>query len=458
MTVPDALPLVLDAQVRLLAGGRVLLGGDPVRLLRLRTASAVWSSPRRTPAERQLVRRLLDEGLVHPDPAPGDAPVTVVVPVRDRTGALARLLEALGGRTPVLVVDDGSLDPGAVAEVCRVHDARLLRLDTSLGPGGARDAGLAATSTRFVALLDSDCVPAADWLPRLLAHFADPAVVAVAPRVRSRLHGSVLGRYAHARGPLDLGPRPARVRPGSRVSYVPTAALVVRRSALPDGPAFDPALRYGEDVDLVWRLHDAGGTVRYDPDVVVEHEDPDRWGAWLRRRHQYGTSAAPLAVRHPDRLAPLVLSPWVAAGLVLLLAGRPGGAAAAATVPVARLHRRLVQAGVPHLPAAAASVGTVGRGLLSVLGSLGSGGSVVALPVLAGLLLPARTSRPAAALLLTPPLVEAWQRRPDLDVVRWSALRLLDEAAYASGVWRGCWRVRSTAALRPRGLLGSVRP
>jgi len=53
-------------------------------------------------------------------------------------------------------------------------------------------------------------------------------------------------------------------------------------------------LRYGEDVDLVWRLHDAGWQVRYDPRTCVEHAEPERWLPWLLRRHAYGTSAAPL--------------------------------------------------------------------------------------------------------------------------------------------------------------------
>ena len=74
------------------------------------------------------------------------------------------------------------------------------------------------------------------------------------------------------RSPLDMGDRPAEVQPGRRVSYVPSAALLVRRSALPEDP-FDPALRYGEDVDLIWRLIDAGWRVRYEPGVVVHHEE-----------------------------------------------------------------------------------------------------------------------------------------------------------------------------------------
>lgn len=102
--------------------------------------------------------------------------------------------------------------------------------------------------------------------------------------------------------------------------YVPTAALLVRRAALEGVGLFDPALRVGEDVDLVWRLHDSGWSTRYDPRTVVVHEGPIGWSGWLTRRHRYGTSAAPLAARHRGRLTPLVLRPWPTAAWLLLRA------------------------------------------------------------------------------------------------------------------------------------------
>ena len=58
-------------------------------------------------------------------------------------------------------------------------------------------------------------------------------------------------------------------------------------------------------MDLIWRLVDAGWRVRYDPRVVVAHDD----GRRLVKRFHYGTSAAPLSHRHPGRLAPLTLPP-----------------------------------------------------------------------------------------------------------------------------------------------------
>ena len=111
---------------------------------------------------------------------------------------------------------------------------------------------------------------------------------------------------------------------------------------------FDPALRYGEDVDLIWRLIDQGWRISYDPSVIVEHEDHDV----LKRRFLYGTSAAPLKRRHPDKLKHVIVRPWPAATLVLLAARRPQLAALAYVAQTALLARTLRARGVPRPPRA----------------------------------------------------------------------------------------------------------
>ena len=442
--------------MRRLDHGRVLLGGDPGRLVRLRTAGAaalddLVAGGVPTGAALALARSLVASGLAHPRPrAVPVAGVTVVVPVRDRVDALVRCLAGLGADVPILVVDDGSDDPAAVARSCRAAGVRLLVLPANAGPAAARNAGVAVLDTPYLAFLDSDCVPPPGWLSELMGHFADPAVAAVAPRVGAAGGRSLLARYASARGPLDLGVREAAVRPGSRVPYVPTAALVVRRDALAGAAPFDATLRYGEDVDLVWRLHDQGWTVRYDPRTLVRHDEPDRWAPWLLRRHRYGTSAAPLAQRHGGRLTPLVLRPWPALAWLLLLTGRTAAAAAAAAVPAGRLYGRLRRTALPVSVCAGTSMRATAQGVLATGRGVGGAGTVVTGPVLLALLACRRTRRTATFALLAPPLLEWVERRPALDPVRWTALRLLDDLAYASGVWAGCLRRRSLAPLQPR--------
>src|SRR5262249_10196918 len=180
----------------------------------------------------------------------------------------------------------------------------------------------------LVAFLDSDCVPGPGWIERLAAHLADPAVAAAAPRIVAAPAGSGWAdRYTTAACCLDLGGAEARVAPGTRAADGPSASLVARRAALAPaagpGGAFDPALRWGEDVDLVWRLHGAGWRIRYDPAVRVSHHEPRGWAALLSRRFRYGTSAAPLAARHPRPALPPGLHTCPAPHPAPPLAGRP---------------------------------------------------------------------------------------------------------------------------------------
>ena len=92
------------------------------------------------------------------------------------------------------------------------------------------------------------------------------------------------------------------VRPGAAVAWLPSACLVGRTEALADG--FDPELRVGEDVDLVWRLVERGGRVRYDPDVRAHHDARPTLTSWLYRKAFYGSGGAALAARHGNQLAP----------------------------------------------------------------------------------------------------------------------------------------------------------
>jgi mycofactocin system glycosyltransferase len=326
----------------------------------------------------------------------------------------------------------------------------LLRHPYSRGAGTARNTGLARVATELVAFIDSDCVPGPDWIDRLAGHFADPVLGAVAPRIAPLAGRTWAGRYTSAAGSLDLGDRPARVVPGTRVAYVPTAALLARRSALiavaREHGVFDPGMRAGEDVDLVWRLHAGGWRVRYDPSVHIGHEEPATWRGLLARRAHYGTSAAPLALRHPRHLTHLVLHPWPALTVAALLARRPWLAAGAFAVSVGSMRRTLRARGMPVDGVPRAAAGAVGQTWLG----LARYGNRFAAPALAAVMLSGGRARIAAgSLLLGPPLVDWVTRRPALDPIRYTLGALADEAAYGAGVLAGCLTHRTTVPLRP---------
>jgi mycofactocin glycosyltransferase len=457
LPLPPTFGLTADPGTTMLDGGRVLMGGSPLRLLRVSSRARAlidrWEAGAPVgdrKAEPVLARRLVSAGVFLPRPGSpvfGLDDVTVVIPVRDRPEQLARLLSALEGAR-CLVVDDASADPGRSRAIAENAGAAVIALPANLGPSAARNAGLAQAGTPLVAFIDSDCVPEDGWLEPLLAHFNDPLVAAVAPRILPLgvTPPTSLTRYEAVRSSLDRGDQPGLVRPMSRIPYVPSAALVVRREAVPDA-LFDPRLRGGEDVDLVWRLEQAGWDVRYEPGAIVRHDGPTSAGAWLGRRAFYGTTAGPLSRRHPRLLAPLHTSLWTAAVWVLAVSRKPLPAAGALAISIVVLARRLD--GLVDEP-------------VKVAGRIAGGGTArSALPALSGLtrawspaLLLAlcwRKTRPAAALALLAPAAGDWLgARRALDPVRYVALHVADDVAYGSGVWLGCLRARTLAPLLPR--------
>ena len=126
-------------------------------------------------------------------------------------------------------------------------------------------------------------------------------------------------------------------------------------------------------------------------------------------------------------------------------AGDPGGPAGTAAAPPG-------SAAVAWRMAARLA----GGGTLAAARPLGSALSrtwwPVAIPLAVAL---PRLRRPVAALMIAPPLLDWFGRRPPLDPARYVAARLLDDAAYGLGVWKGCARRRQFRALLP--IIGSRR-
>ncbi len=431
-----------------------MMGGSPLRVMRLTVAGADLvrrlASGEPVPAGETataLTRRLLDAGLVHPDvvtsPFP-DSEVTVVVPVLGEIDpALRRALLDTAQRSRVVIVDDASPvpveAPGPGIEV--------LRRASRGGPAAARNSGLAVVETALTAFVDADCRPGARWFEPLLAHFTDARVAAVAPRIRVPAEaGAVLDRYDRSSSSLDLGGAPGRVRARTRVSYVPAAALVVRTEALRGVGGFDEALSVGEDVDLVWRLDEAGWTVRYDPGATVDHPTRNGLGAWTRRRFDYGTSAGPLAVRHPGALVPVEGSAWSLGVWALLASGHRVAAAATAAVSVDLLARGLASLDEPFPVAAELAAQAHLR-----TGRMLADATIRPLwPVALGAAVVSRRARRVVVLsAMVPHLVDWVRRRPALDPIRWVGLALADDVAYGAGVWVGTWRARSRDPLVP---------
>jgi mycofactocin system glycosyltransferase len=398
-------------------------------------------------AARRLVRHLTEAGMIHPAGAPTlPAPpsLTSVVPVRNGACGLASLVTSLRAVGEVIVVDDGSTDGSP--ETARSAGAHVLANGGAAGPAGARNTGLAASDSELVVFVDHDCVLVSGWLDHLLGLFEDPVLALTAPRVRSAPGSSDLARYERNCSPLDLGPHPSAVAPGRRLTFVPSAAIVARRTALMSIGGFDEEVELGEDVDLVWRLVAAGWTVRYAPESEILHRPRATVLGLARQRFQYGRSAAILDRRHPGAAAPLqVATPTLAIWLAATVRGPAVGVACfvgstflAYVNARGRASKRLLALFVArgHLLATRQVARVLVREWLPVTA--------------AACVCSRRARRVALAALAVDVLASRRQHGASTPFLSHVALRAVDHAAYAAGLWRGAASVRSAAALRLR--------
>jgi N-acetylglucosaminyl-diphospho-decaprenol L-rhamnosyltransferase len=202
------------------------------------------------------------------------------------------LADTSAGAAPdVVVVDNGSRD-GSVADLrAAVPTVRIVDAGTNLGYAAAANRGIAATETAVVAVCNPDANVEPGTARALIDRLeTEPDLGAVGPAVFEP-DGS---RYPSARQVPSVGDavghallgRVWRHNPFTRryreldadpdqprdVDWVSGAAVWLRRSALDTIDGWDERyFMYVEDVDLCWRLRQAGWRIGYEPGGIVVH-------------------------------------------------------------------------------------------------------------------------------------------------------------------------------------------
>jgi GT2 family glycosyltransferase len=179
----------------------------------------------------------------------------------DQLGAAVRsLVEQLGDHDHVVVVSNGAGRLDLVAHP-RVE---LVTCDHNLGVPAGRNLGVEAGRSDIVAFLDDDAVLAGDVATIRRAFERDASLAAVSLRLVDE-DGQSMSRHVPRLGRSD----PAV---GGPVAYFLGGASAIRRSAYDDVGGYFGDLFYGhEELELSWRLLDAGWNIDYLADVRVVH-------------------------------------------------------------------------------------------------------------------------------------------------------------------------------------------
>ena len=233
----------------------------------------------------------------------GTAPhpvVTVAVCTYNGAATLRDCLDGISAlRYPgyeVVVVSDGSTDDSAA--IARSYPGVRVIETKNRGLSSARNAAAQAASGEIVAYIDDDAIPDPDWLTHLAASFAcEENVAAGGPNVPPPGAGRIAQAVANAPG------GPTHVLIGDReAEHIPGCNMAIRRRSLQQIGGFDPQFRVaGDDVDVCWRLLEAGGRIAFNAGAVVCHHRRGTVRGYLRQQQNYGKAEALLERKHPEK-------------------------------------------------------------------------------------------------------------------------------------------------------------
>ncbi|MGO9268030.1 MAG: glycosyltransferase [Candidatus Binataceae bacterium] len=205
----------------------------------------------------------------------------------------------------VVIVDDGSRDSTAQISA-DFPEFRLIR-QPNKGLSVARNVGAHAANGEIVAYTDSDCVVDPHWLTLMVRAMAENAFDGCGgPNYAPHETGWVEGCVAASPG------APCHVLVGDdRAEHLAGCNMIFRKAALLELGGFDPQFTAaGDDVDICWRMLDAGFTLGFCPSAFVWHFRRNTVKAYYGQQRGYGKAEAMLFPKYPERFNALGQIRW----------------------------------------------------------------------------------------------------------------------------------------------------
>jgi cellulose synthase/poly-beta-1,6-N-acetylglucosamine synthase-like glycosyltransferase/peptidoglycan/xylan/chitin deacetylase (PgdA/CDA1 family)/spore germination protein YaaH len=234
--------------------------------------------------------------------------VAVIVPAfNEEKVILQTVVSLLASDHPpnfeIVVVDDGSTD--GTYQRCLETFASEPRVRVFTKPNsGKPDAlnyGVRHTASEIVIALDADTLFARDTISKLIRHFANPRVGAVAGNAKVGNRVNLLTRWQALEYVTSQNLDRRAFNLLNCVTVVPGAVGAWRRELIEQVAGFND-LTLAEDADLTMSIRKLGYSIAYEDEAVGLTEAPDTVRGFVRQRYRwmYGTLQA--AWKHADAL------------------------------------------------------------------------------------------------------------------------------------------------------------
>ncbi|HLF17272.1 MAG TPA: glycosyltransferase [Candidatus Omnitrophota bacterium] len=228
--------------------------------------------------------------------------VSIIIPAYNCEKTIAQAVEGCLRQTckgfEVIVVDDGSTDK-TYEVIAKYPQISYLRQENA-GPASARNAGARLAKGDIIFFTDSDCIPHADWLDKVVIHFEKGDVGAVAGSYGIANPENILARCIHQ----EIIFRHHRLMP-AYPKILGSYNCAVRKNVFENVGGFNARYRQasGEDNDLSYKILKAGHKIYFEPQALVDHHHTSEVFKYLKEQFRHGFWRVKMYQDHPHMLS-----------------------------------------------------------------------------------------------------------------------------------------------------------
>jgi peptidoglycan-N-acetylglucosamine deacetylase len=246
-------------------------------------------------------------------PAPREHPeyrpeITVLIPAYNEADVIRDTVRAAldsdYDNLEILVIDDGSTDQTSelvLESFGRDPRVRLLR-QANYGKSAALNHGLSEAKGEVIVTIDADTIVDANAISRLVRHFADPEVGAVAGNVKVMNRNRWLTRWQALEYITSQNLEKRAFDLLNCIPVVPGAIGAWRAEAMRSCAGF-AGDTVAEDTDLTFMIRRHGWKILYDEDAIGRTEVPDTMETLIRQRFRWTFGTLQAVWKHRDAFA-----------------------------------------------------------------------------------------------------------------------------------------------------------
>jgi cellulose synthase/poly-beta-1,6-N-acetylglucosamine synthase-like glycosyltransferase/peptidoglycan/xylan/chitin deacetylase (PgdA/CDA1 family)/spore germination protein YaaH len=251
-----------------------------------------------------LIEKLRPDHAAMPDPPPS---VTVLIPAHNEESVIVQTVAAVLAsdlkQLRAIVVNDGSTDrTGALLEEHFAHDPRVRILhQVNRGKSAALSRAMGEADTEILVTIDADTEVEPDAIGKLVRHFSDPKVGAMAGNVKVGNRSHWLTRWQALEYITSQNMEKRAFDLLNCITVVPGALGAWRKKAI-EAAGGITADTVAEDADLTIAIRRLGWRIGYDEEAIAWTEAPETAGALIRQRFRWTFGTLQSFWKHRDTL------------------------------------------------------------------------------------------------------------------------------------------------------------